>query len=202
MKRATAHFVVPLRRAPTGGMVRLAAFLLLCSTWGSALVESQARPAEYDVKAAYLLNFGKFVRVSSNAPAREHFDICMIGPDPMGHVLDSLATGEQVDGRPVRIRRVEDAADARSCDIAYFSTNDTARIDSELAALRNSDALTVSDAPNFLEHGGMIQFVLVAQRVRFSVNLNAVHRTHLVLSSELLRVALSVTGKATGEVQP
>jgi hypothetical protein len=202
MKRGMACSLVRLRSAPASGILRVAAFLLLCSTSGSALVESQARPAEYDVKAAYLLNFGKFIRGSPNAAPREHFDICVIGPDPMGRVLDSLAAGEQVDGRPVRIRRVNDAADARSCDIAYFSTSDTAKIDSELVALRNSDALTVSDAPNFLEHGGMIQFVLVAQRVRFSVNLNAVHRTHLVLSSELLRVALSVTGKATGEVRP
>jgi len=202
MKRRMAYSPVRLRSAPARGILRLAAFLLLCSTSGSVVIESQARPAEYDVKAAYLLNFGKFIRSSSSTVSRDHFDICVIGSDPMGHVLDSLSAGEQVDSRPVRIRRMNDAADARSCDIVYFSTGDTARIDSELAAFRNSDALTVSDAPNFLEHGGMIQFVLVAQHVRFSVNLGAVHRTHLVLSSELLRVALSVTGKTTGEVQP
>jgi hypothetical protein len=201
MMRGTSYSLVRLRSGPATGILRLAAVLLLCSTWGSPRVEPQARPAEYDVKAAYLLNFGKFIRVPANAPAREHFDICVIGTDPMGRVLDSLAAGEQVEGRPVRIRRVTNAADAATCDIAYLSASDSARIYSELAALRSSDVLTVSDAPNFLEHGGMIQFVLVARRVRFSVNLNAVHRTHLVLSSELLRVALSVTGNAAAEVQ-
>jgi hypothetical protein len=202
MKRGAPHSIVRLRSASARSILRLAAILLLCSSWGGALVESQARPAEYEVKAAYLLNFGNFIRGPSNASSRDHFDICVIGSDPMGKVLDSLAAGAQVDGRLVRIRRMNDAADARSCDIAYFSASVTARMDSELAALGNSDALTVGDAPNFLERGGMVQFVLVAQHVRFSVNLNAVHRTHLVLSSELLRVALSVNGKAAGEVQP
>src|SRR6185437_2831669 len=159
---------IGLRSASAGGFVRIAACLLLCSAWGSALVESQVpRPSEYAVKAAYLVNFAKFIRVSPAALRRDHYDICVIGADPMGSILDTLAAGEQLDGRPVRIRRVNDAADARSCDIAYLTAGDAARIDSELAALRNSDVLTVSDDPRFLEHGGMIQFVLVAQHVRF-----------------------------------
>jgi hypothetical protein len=201
MKHGINDRQIGLRSGPAEGVFRLAAFLVLCSTWGCALLRPQARPSEYAVKAAYLVNFAKFIRMSPDAPFRDHYDICVIGADPMGHVLDTLAAGEQVDGRPVRIRRVSDAADASSCDVAYLSTKDAAHIDSELAALRNSDALTVSDTPNFLEHGGMIQFVLVAEHVRFSVNLNAVRRTHLVLSSELLRVALSITGNAAGEVQ-
>jgi len=71
----------------------------------------------------------------------------------------------------------------------------------DLAILGNADVLTVSDAPDFLQHGGMIQFVLVSNHVRFAVNLEAVNHTHLVLSSELLRVASSVAGKPpTGEM--
>jgi hypothetical protein len=62
--------------------------------------------------------------------------------------------------------------------------------------------LTVSDAADFLKYGGMIQFVEEDNRVRFAVNLNAVNRTHIVLSSELLRVASSVTGKLPQEEQP
>jgi len=62
--------------------------------------------------------------------------------------------------------------------------------------------LTVSDAPDFLKYGGMIQFVSEDNRVRFAVNLDAVNRTHIVLSSELLRVASSVTGGPQQEARP
>ena len=75
-------------------------------------------------------------------------------------------------------------------------------MDQDLAAFRDSDTLTVSDAPDFLKRGGMIQFLLVSNHVRFSVNLDPIRRTHLSLSSELLRVAASVSGNRSGEVQP
>ena len=72
----------------------------------------------------------------------------------------------------------------------------------DLAAFKDSDTLTVSDAPDFLKRGGMIQLLLVSNHIRFSVDLDPVRRTHLNLSSELLRVAASVSGNRPGEVQP
>ena len=72
----------------------------------------------------------------------------------------------------------------------------------DLAALGSADVLTVSDAPDFLKQGGMVQFLIVDKHVRFAVNLDAVDRTHLVLSSELLRVASAVTGKPSAEGLP
>ena len=55
--------------------------------------------------------------------------------------------------------------------------------------------ITVSELPDFLACDGMIQFQLVARRVGFSVNLDAVNRGHLTMSSELLKVAMSVKGR-------
>jgi hypothetical protein len=62
--------------------------------------------------------------------------------------------------------------------------------------------LTVSDAADFLLHGGMIQFVIVANHVRFAVNLDAVRSAQLSLSSELLKVAISVNGEPPTGVRP
>jgi len=165
-------------------------------------LQAENKPTEYDVKAAYLLNFGKFIRVSpKGALTRATFDICVLGQDTMGHTLDSVAENEQIDRRQVRIRRLKDATEARLCDIAYISPSEGDRVESDVAELRGLDVLTVSDAARFLANGGMIQFVLVANHVRFAVNLDAVKRSHLLLSSELLRVAVSVSG-VPGEVLP
>ena len=167
-----------------------------------SLLQAENKPTENDVKAAYLLNFGKFIRVSPKAAvARATFDICVLGQDAMGHTLDSVAENEQIDHRQVRILRLKEASEARFCDIAYISPSEGDRIESDVAELRGLDVLTVSDAARFLANGGMIQFVLVENRVRFAVNLEAVKRSHLLLSSELLRVAVSVSGMP-GEVQP
>ena len=162
----------------------------------AALVFAQPTPSESGVKAAYLLNFGKFVRLSG-APAGSRpstFDICVLGHDPIGHVLDDVTAHESIDKRAVRVVRIGDAYAATGCRVLYISPDEGDGILADLAALSKADILTVSDAPDFLKDGGMIQFVTRQRHVRFAVSLKAVNRTHLVLSSELLRVALSVTG--------
>jgi hypothetical protein len=146
------------------------------------------------VKAAYLLNFGKFVRLPQ-AAVRSSFDICTLGRDSMESSLDVLAANFKIGNLPVRITHLSDISAGKSCAIVFISAAESSRIREDLAILGNADVLTVSDAPDFLEHGGMVQFVLISNHVRFAVSLDAVSRTHLVLSSELLRVASSVIGK-------
>lgn len=204
------------RGCRAGGM--RAACLVLVSCWAlfwalflsSMPAGGQPKPSEYAVEAAYLLNFGKFMRVSPGGEAGAgSFNICVVGKDSLGPSLDEIAANEIIEGRPVRVVRLDQSQpqaqpqpQARQCAIAYFDASEQRRMEQDLALLHGSDTLTVSDAPDFLKHGGMIQLQLVSNHVRFSVNLEAVRRTHLVLSSELLRVAVSVTGNNPGEVQP
>lgn len=149
--------------------------------------------------AAYLFNFGKFIRVAGTSePQHPTFDICILGRDPIGRAMDDIAANESIGDRPVRVFRLSDASQGRKCDIVFISAYEGDAIREDLAVLDFADALTVSDAPDFLEHGGMIQFVPEDNHVRFEVNLDAVDRTHLVLSSELLRVAAAVKGKPAG----
>jgi hypothetical protein len=179
----------------------LIAALLLAQT-PAATPATPPKPTEYDVKAAYLLNFGKFVRTSRPIAPNSSFDICTLGRDPINPSLDAIASNSTIDGRrPVRVTHLPDITGAKSCQILFLGNPEENRIREDLAILGNADILTVSDAPDFLQHGGMIQFVLVSNHVRFAVNLEAVNHTHLVLSSELLRVASSVAGKPpTGEM--
>lgn len=160
---------------------------------------AQAKPSEYDVKAAYLFDFGKFMRVAGKSqPRHSSFDICILGRDPLGRAMDEIAANESIGDRPVRVSRINNAGRGRECDILFISPYEGDAIRSDLAALAGADVLTVSDAPDFLERGGMIQFILAGDHVRFEVNLDAVDRTHLVLSSELLRVAFAVKGMPPG----
>jgi hypothetical protein len=169
----------------------LAVFLLCCLA--AAPLLAQSLPTEDDVKAVYLFNFSRFVRYpAADLPAAKTFDICLIGHDDIGPLLQSVVKNENVNGQPVRILQLPRAADARTCAIAYMGSSEASRIDKDLAALDGSNALTVSDVPHFTDRGGMIQFVLQNNRVRFAVNLSPAEHAHLALSSELLKVALTV----------
>ena len=136
------------------------------------LCKAQAKPTEYGVRAAYLSNFGRFVEwpVRAAASERDPFYICVLGQDPFGPLLDAALRGEAIGGAPMAARRVTGAADTANCRIVYLIPSKDTPVRSLLAALAGSNVLTVSDAPGFTQQGGMIQFVLDGNRVRFEIN--------------------------------
>ncbi len=153
----------------------------------------QGKPSEYQVKAAYLYNFGKFV----NWPAGEKsdgdsFPICVLGKDPFGASLDSALANQSIGGKNAVAKRISKPQDASGCRVVFISSSEDRQLKDILAALDKTGVLTVSDIAQFSEHGGMIEFVLEADKVRFVVNLSNAEDAGLNLSSELLKVAVSV----------
>ena len=153
---------------------------------------AQQRPAEYAVKAAYIYNFGKFAKWPSVA---QTFNICVLGKDPFGGELDRIVLGETIDGKPIVVRRMIDFNHGHDCQILFLSNSERGKLSAILAQVQNLPILTVSDAPDFVERGGMIQFELQNDRVRFSINLRSAREAKLNISSDLLRVASRVEGK-------
>jgi YfiR/HmsC-like len=158
----------------------------------------QAKPNEYQLKAIYLFNFGKFVTWPAEATAgkNDSFAVCVLGRDPFGTILDSTFAGETLENKRVLLRRIPHPQDARDCRILFISSTEDKHLKEILVALANGGVLTVSDMPNFVRRGGMIQFTLEGEKIRFEINLASAKSARLVLSSELLKVAADVTKAA------
>ncbi|HEV7967246.1 MAG TPA: YfiR family protein [Candidatus Acidoferrales bacterium] len=154
----------------------------------------QTKASEYEVKATYLYNFGRFVQWSPGVVATkgDSFPICVFGPDPFGAVLDTILSGESIGGKAVVAKRVSKPQDALDCRVLYISASEESRLKEILAGLDKAGVLTVSDIPQFSQRGGMIQFVLVGNKIRFEVNLTSAQDAGLTLSSDLLKVAVAV----------
>jgi hypothetical protein len=154
----------------------------------------QTKAAEYAVKATYLYNFSRFIQWPADAAAvkGESFPICVFGEDPFGAVLDTIVSGETIKGKPVVAKRVTKLQDAAECRVLYISASEDARLKEILAGLEKTGLLTVSDIPQFSQRGGIIQFVIVANKVRFEVNLSSAQDAGLTLSSDLQKVAVAV----------
>ena len=152
------------------------------------------KPTEYEVQAAYLSNFGRFVEwpVKAGANEKEPFYVCVLGQDPFGPLLDAALKGETIGGAPMVAKRVAGVADAVNCRIVYVNTAKDTPLRALLTALGNSNVLTVGEAADFTQQGGMIQFVLEGNRVRFEINLAAAQKAGLNLSSQLLKVAVAI----------
>jgi hypothetical protein len=158
---------------------------------------AQSAPAgEYQVKAAFLYNFAKFVEwppgsfVGGAAPLR----ICVFGQDPFGEELHNIANNKVINGRKLVVDQVADLAAARSCHILFITSSKKAEMKQIVESLRGADVLTVGDTKGFARMGGMINFVLEDNRVRFEVNQTAAEQTGLRISSKLLSVAVLVIG--------
>jgi hypothetical protein len=171
------------------GVVALWAFLAI-----PVLVAQNSRPTDYDVKAAYLYNFGRFIEWPETVTATQGdpFTVCVLGQDPFGPRLDATLAGETIGGKIIVAKRISSAEESGNCRILFLSLTEDSRLNKVIADLDKKAVLTVSDAPQFVTRGGMIQFVLEGKKVRFEVNLTATQHAGLTLSSELLKVATAV----------
>ena len=165
------------------------------------LINAQERQAqeslsEYQVKAAYLFNFLKFVEYPSESFADPLAPIVIgvIGDDPFGSALPQVVIGKTVQGRDLVVRLYRPGEDLRRAHILFISASERRRLPAILAGLRGSSVLTVSDAAGFLDAGGMIQFLNENDRVRFAINIDATTRGKLKVSSKLLSLARPVGG--------
>jgi hypothetical protein len=157
---------------------------------------AQYQHTEYEVKAVYLYQFAKFVRWPGSG--QDVFPICLLGYDPFGSALNSTVDGESLDGKKLVIRRIASAEQVTGCRILFISSSEHSRVGGILAALNGKPILTVSDMRDFADRGGMIQFVVEGERVRFEVNRAAAEQAGLSLSSDLLRVATAVNNNRPG----
>ena len=177
----------PVSRGCKAGVRRTFLCVLL-----SACLAAQAQdaaPTEYQVKAAFLYNFGRYVEWPPRARPPTSFTICVLGEDPFGPVLDELIKGKSIQGMKLATRRLEKVEDAGNCQILFISSSENGRLEHILAALHGRSVLTVGEAERFAHRGGMINFRLEGSKVRFEINLDAAEHEGLTVSSQLLKLA-------------
>ncbi|MBZ5568650.1 MAG: YfiR family protein [Acidobacteriia bacterium] len=167
----------------------LVAFLTLP---GAPFMRAQASPTvEYRLKAAFLYNFPKFVEWPSDAFKSDKAPIliCVFRDDPFGNALDEILQGKTINSREVLARRINELPDLRSCQLVFVSEREDKYLSEILNSLRGTSALVVGESDGFAERGGAIQFFLEDNKLRFAVNVDAVRKARLSISSKLLALA-------------
>ena len=147
--------------------------------------------SEDQVKAAYVYNFAKFVEwpaIAFPSPTAP-FRLCVLGEKSFQSELDQVIKGKTVAGRPVTMVPAQVQEQFRSCHILFIASSQNKQVQRILESLRDSSVLTVGEAKNFIEQGGIINLVLEDDRVQFQVNHKAATQAGLRISSRLLTVA-------------
>jgi hypothetical protein len=152
--------------------------------------------AEYAVKAGFIYNFANFVTwpqdAFKNSPGT--LVLCLVSDDPQTDVLFKL-DGQTVKGKTIKVVAYQGSSCLEKSHILYFATQDRDTIRGILDQVGNRSILTIGEIVDFTAMGGIIDFFMDNNRLRFKVNIDAAHRQGLKMSSQILLSAQIVHGE-------
>ena len=162
-------------------------FLTVCS----ARAATQGSIDVYEVKAAFLYNFAKFVEWPREAfkDSNDRISICVLGKNPFGSLLAEAVEGKIVGSRKFAVSMLSGASAAGGCHILFVSAPQSKPAKLLLEESKNPYLLTVGESSDFLAGGGMINLKVQDSRVRIEINREAASGAKLRISSRLLSLA-------------
>lgn len=182
---------LPLRLRPLGplGLALLLSLLFTLGTGALPLAQPTAS-GEYLLKAAFLYNFAKFVEWPEKtfADGQAPLTLCVLGQDPFGPALDAL-TEKAIKGRPLQIVRLSQPSNVGGCHILFIDRTEIPHAHTILSALSDKAILTVCDDERCAQQRLMINLRTVSDKIQMEINLEAIQRTPLKVSSQLIKLA-------------
>jgi hypothetical protein len=167
----------------------LAGALALACVLVPSAASGQARD-EYEIKAAFLFNFTKFVEWPPDDETVR--TICIYGDDPFGSTIDRLTRGKTVHGRSIEVRRLRQASEATGCHVAFVRSEEREKAAAMLDAVRGRPVLTVSEQGQFGDMGGVVYLETSDHRVEVVISAIAAEAAGLKISAKLMTLATIV----------
>ncbi|HET6629326.1 MAG TPA: YfiR family protein [Woeseiaceae bacterium] len=169
----------------------MAIVLLASLPLGSAGAQEQVYSAER-VKAAFLYHFATYINWPESVDADDTFSIAVLGADKVATELERFLPGHTIQGRPMQVHRLRSLDDLAADEVLYIGADENGDLRDHLDEIAAKPLLVVTDTPDGLREGAMINFRIVDQRVRFEISQRAAQEAGLEMSSRLLSAAMSV----------
>jgi hypothetical protein len=170
---------------------------LLLLAHGAAYGADSTVTKEYQLKAAFLYNFSRFIEWPPKdlGESRAPIVIGVLKSGPFGEELERVVAGRQVNGRSLMVKVMKPGADASTVHLLFVHAGEEHRAELATLLAEQPAVVTVGESERFAALGGMITFVPEADKVRFTINLGAAEQTGLKLSAQLLKLASAVRRK-------
>lgn len=172
--------------------------LIMACTVVLGRLNTHAQPTEYEVKAAFLYNFMKFIEWPAESLANTTIIVGVLGEDPFGTAIDAIQS-KTIREKKLIIKRIKSFQDVKDCHILFISSSEKKHLSQIFEALKGLSILTVGDTEEFAQRGVIINFYLKEKKVHFEINVEAARRAGLKISSKLLNLAKIVHEAPRGE---
>jgi hypothetical protein len=172
--------------------MRLSATILMLVSVVLTTGKSRAQdapPSEYQVKAAFIFNFAKFVEWPATAfsDAKSPLVIGILGENPFGEDLERIVHAKTLNQRSIEVKKnCQNAEEAKKCHVLFISTSEKKRLQEILSAVAGTNILTVSEMDGFIEAGGIINFFREGNKIRFQIDHATAKKSGLKVDSKLL----------------
>jgi hypothetical protein len=164
---------------------------LLAAAVAPGLHAAGAIATDQQIKAVFVYNFSHFVDWPETAFSAdtEPFLIGVVGNDGLAALLEDVVRGEQVDGRPIQVRRFRAAEHIGGVHLLFVDRSEGARLEQITRLVKGRGTLTVSDLDDATRRGAMIQLANVNNKIRVRINVDSARAAGLSVNSNLLRQA-------------
>jgi len=197
MFKFLSHF---LKKLPPYYLIPIFALFLTLSSLSSVIGASENPGTRaYVIKAGFIHNFTKFIQWPPESNSFENFNdfnLCVMGKNPFGSILDRLAEKHTVKGRSISVKTDISLPETESCHILFIGQSENSKIERIVDHLKNYPVLTIGDTEGYAQRGIGINLMIVGNKVHFRINRKAIEYTGLKISSELLELATIVSGRA------
>ncbi len=170
-------------------------YLFLCVQWFNQVYAAPPKIKEYHLKARYIEGFTAFIQwpksifSNSDDPLR----LCVLGDNPFGKALDILVrthnNRKNRQSHPRIIDYLRRGEETDHCHLLYISKSEKSYVQQVLAQVKDQPILTISSLKSFAISGGMIQFYVSGNKVRFFIDPQTLRNEKLHADANLLRIA-------------
>ena len=187
-------FMLKITKVPRKDLFYRMLLLCLLSLFGSVgILHAEETPQEYKLKAAFLVNFARFITwPESSFPAKEQdLVFCVLGKTPFTTTLKSAET-IQINGHKTRVISMDTWTDISQCHMVFVGQAAKGKLGKLIAEIGKQAVVTVSDIPDFIAAGGAIEFVTKEDRLSFNINYSELKAHGIQVSASMLDLAGSV----------
>jgi hypothetical protein len=183
-----------------GGWLTL---LLACLVTGLGAIQTESTDAskEYQVKAAYLLNFAQYIHWPEESVGGPDAPLSfgVLGDEDFGELLEKTFQDQTVQGRRLVVKRSDQVGGLKSCQLIFISRSQKEHLPEVLVELKETAIVSVGEVEKFASRGGIINFYFDKGKVRFEINEAAARRKGIKISSQLLKRAKIVDSDSNSE---
>jgi len=155
----------------------------------SSVHTPQTQEEEYNVKAACIYNFTKFIEW--NPSGSDAFVIGVIGDSPIEQALSEIASIKTVQGKKISIVRFHKPDEITACQMLFISKENSFPL-GEILSKASEGMVTIGEKPGFALRGTMFNLLIRENRLRFEANTTAIANAGVKVSSQLLKLAIIV----------